>query len=104
MNILKIRFELTNPFDRWDFFKPLGCLWGKLTKYTAWELEHNFYSAMIVDVDVDWKVQCDHAGFYLGIGLLGYGVGFRIYDTRHWNSDTNEWEEYNFDEYFEIDR
>jgi hypothetical protein len=103
MNMLKLRFELSNPFDRWDYFKSLGCLSGMITKHTAWELDHNFYSAMIVDVDVDWKMRCDHAGFYIGIALLGYGVGFRIYDTRHWNSNTKTWEEYNFDEYFKAD-
>lgn len=85
MNILRIRCELTNPFDRWDYFNALGCVSGRLAKYTAWELEHNYYSAMIVDIDIDWKTRCDHAGIYIGFALLGYGIGFRIYDTRHWD-------------------
>jgi len=33
--------------------------------------------------------------------VLGYGIHFRIYDTRHWNPDTNQYEEYDFSEYFE---
>jgi hypothetical protein len=100
MNIFRFRLELTNPFDRWDYFKSLGCISGRLFKHTAWELEHTFYSPMLCDIDIDWKIKSDHAGFYFGLALLGYGIGFRIYDTRHWNYTTNSWEEHNFDEYF----
>ena len=100
MNILNIRIELTNPFDRWEFFKNLGCVSGRLIKHKAWELEHTFYSGVLLDVDVRWTYKQDHAGLELVIGLLGYGVHFRLYDTRHWNYDTNSWEEYNFDQYF----
>jgi len=45
----------------------------------------------------------DHAGFEFGVGILGYGIHFRIYDTRHYNYDTKQYEEYDFSEYFEID-
>lgn len=100
MNILNIRIELTNPFDRWDFFKNLGCINGQLTKNKAWELEHTFYSPMLFDADINWSRCQDHAGLRIVLGICGYGISFQIYDTRHWNYDTNTWEVYNFDEYF----
>jgi hypothetical protein len=100
MNILNLRFELTNPFDRWSYFKNLGCLYGRLGKHSAWELEHTYYSHSLVDVEVRWTHRQDHAGFEFSIGILGYGIAFRIHDTRHWNHTTNGWEEYTFDEYF----
>jgi hypothetical protein len=94
MNILNARLELTNPFDRWEFFKPLGCISGKLIKHKAWELEHSYMSTMLVDFDLLWSVHTDHAGFRLTVGILGYGVGFQIYDTRHWNYERNSYETY----------
>lgn len=96
MNILNIRIELTNPFDRWDCFKNLGCVYGKLFKHRAWELEHTYYSPMLLDVDVLWNTATDHAGLAITFGLLGYGISFRIYDTRHWNYETNKWEVYDY--------
>lgn len=100
MNILNIRIEIANPFDRWEFFKDLGCVWGKLGKHLAWELQHSFYTGLIADFELRWNRHIDHAGFEFGIGLLGYGIHFRIYDTRHWDYGRGIWVERNFDEYF----
>jgi len=100
MNILNLRFELTNPFDRWDHFRNLGSLFGRISEHKAWELEHSYYSPLLIDIDAKWTHRTDHAGIEIGIGLLGYGVSFRIYDNRHWNHTTNSWEEHDFDEYF----
>ena len=102
MNILNLRFELKNPFDRWDYFRNLGCISGNLTRFKAWELEHTYYSPLLFDSELRWTRKIDHAGLEFGIGLLGYGINFRIYDTRHWNDFDNCWEEYDFHEYFKI--
>jgi len=87
MNILNIRIELKNPFDRWDYFKNLGSKSGDVGLYTAWELEHTYYSPILFDVDIRWTHQTDHAGFEITLGILGYGVHFHIYDIRHWDHD-----------------
>jgi len=100
VNILNLRFELANPFDRWEYFRNLGCVSGRITRFMAWELEHTYYSPLLFDFAVRWKHKTDHAGFEFELGLLGYGVNFRIYDTRHWNSDTDTWEEHDFSEHF----
>lgn len=89
MNILNIRFELSNPIDRWEKFKNLGCISGRLFKNKAWELEHTFYTGMLLDADMRWSCRQDHAGIEVTFGILFYGISFRIYDTRHWDYDTN---------------
>ena len=85
MNIINIRIELANPFDRWDYFRNLGCISGRLPFNKAWELEHSYYSPMLLDIDANWTTRRDHSGIYITVGLLGYGISFRIYDTRHWD-------------------
>ena len=95
MNILNLRFELTNPFDRWDYFKNLGCLYGRLGKHSAWELEHSYYSPLLLDIETRWSYKTDHAGLSIGIGLLGYGISFQIHDTRHWDNEQNAYTQIN---------
>jgi hypothetical protein len=95
MNIISFRFELTNPFDRWEYFKPLGSIGGWLVGHKSWELEHSFMSTMLVDADITWTHKRDHAGLSVTIGLLGYGVHFHIYDTRHWDYNTNAYTQNN---------
>jgi hypothetical protein len=94
MNIINLRFELTNPFDRWDYFKHLGCINGQLFRHKSWELEHSYYSPLLFDAELRLTHAKDHAGFDFGIGLFGYGINFRIYDTRHWDEYHKQWEEY----------
>jgi hypothetical protein len=94
MNILNARLEITNPFDRWELFKPLGCISARLTKNKSLELEHSYMSTMLVDFDLLWTVRTDHAGFRITVGILGYGIGFQIYDTRHWNYERDQYEIY----------
>jgi hypothetical protein len=91
MRLVHLRFNLATP---WDWFKGLGCLHGRLGQHGAWELEHNYYAGSLVDCEFSITTRTDHAGLEIGLGLLGYGIGFRIYDTRHWNSDTNTWVTY----------
>lgn len=89
MNILNICIELANPFDRWDYYDNLGSMHGSLFKHKFWELDHSYYSPMLVDCLVRWTRKQDHAGFEFSMGVLGYGVHFRIYDTRHWDDANN---------------
>ena len=96
MNIVNIRIELTNPFDRWDYFKSLGSIYGRIGKNTAWELDNNYYSPLLLDVDIKWSHKTDHAGIEIGIGLLGYGIRFRIYDTRHWDYEKDTYSTYSY--------
>ena len=91
MKIFNLRTQLSLPFDH---FKNLGCISGRITKHTAWELEHTYYSGSFFDIDVSWSIREDHAGFEICLGLFGYGVHFHIYDTRHWDEYHKQWEVY----------
>jgi hypothetical protein len=95
MNILNFRFELSNMLDRWEFFKPLGSLSGRLFWHKAWELEHSYMSTMLIDIDVSLTARRDHAGLNITVGLLGYGVHFSLYDTRHWDYKQNAYAQNN---------
>jgi len=91
MKIVSLRMQISLPFDH---FNNLGSVHGRIGKNTAWELEHTQYSGSLFDIDFSWSIREDHAGLEIGIGLFGYGVGFRIYDTRHWDNETNSWKKY----------
>ena len=94
MKIFSLRTQISLPFDH---FKNLGCISGRLGANKAWELEHTYYSGSLFDIDTSFSIQEDHAGFDLTLGLFGYGINFRIYDTRHWNYEKKAWEVYEED-------
>ena len=82
MKIISLRAQISLPFEH---FNNLGCLYGRIGKNMAWELEHTQYSGSLFDIDFSWSIREDHAGLEIGLGLFGYGVSFRMYDTRHWD-------------------
>ncbi len=84
MKLLHTRLGLTNPWSK-DRFKNLGCVSGKISKNLAWELEHTFYDGTILDFDFTISRREDHAGLEIVLGILTYGIHFKIYDTRHWD-------------------
>ena len=94
--MINLRLELQNPWSK-DRFKNLGSVHRRLSKNKAWELEHTFYDGMLLDIDFKISRRCDHAGMHLVLGLLGYGIHFSFYDTRHWDYDNNCWKVYEQD-------
>ncbi len=91
--MIKIRLEIQNPWSK-DLFKDIGSVSGKLTKNKSWELQHTFYDGMLLDCTLECTRQRDHAGLEIVLGVLTYGVHFRIYDNRHWDYEHNNWKEY----------
>lgn len=89
MKLFNLQTQIYLPFD---YFKNLGCIHGRIGTNTSWELEHTYYSGSLLDVDVSLSVREHHAGFEIAVGLFGYGIHFRIYDTRHWNYERNSYE------------
>ena len=86
MKLFNLQTQIYLPFEH---FKNLGCVHGRINANKAWELEHTYYSGSLLDVDISFSVREDHAGLDFTVGLLGYGVSFRIYDTRHWSYENN---------------
>jgi hypothetical protein len=87
--MLHFNITLSNPWS--DRFKNLGCKSANLSKHKAWELEHYYYSGILFELEFDFKTKCDHAGFRLSLGLLGYIISVIIYDIRHWDYALNTW-------------
>jgi hypothetical protein len=85
MKLFNLQTQIYLPFEH---FKNLGSVHGRMGANTAWELEHTYYSGSLLDIDISLSIREDHAGFEITLGLFGYGVSFRIYDTRHWNYET----------------
>jgi hypothetical protein len=86
MKLFNLQAQIYLPFEH---FRNLGSISGSISAHTAWELEHTYYSGVVLDIDIRLSVREHHAGFEFTLGLLGYGISFRIYDTRHWDYDTN---------------
>lgn len=94
MKIFTLRTQISTPFD---YFRSLGSLHGRLTQHKAWELEHNYYSGSLFDLEIEVSYDEDHAGLTLALGLLGYGIHFRFYDTRHYDTCLKTWEKQHYD-------
>ena len=89
--MIYISAGVSNPWG-----KPFKNLWNKsgmLTKHKAWEAEL-LQGRQIVGFTLGYTMRQDHAGVDLEIALLGYSLSFMIYDTRHWNTETGNWEVY----------
>jgi hypothetical protein len=95
VKIFSFRTQIGMPFG---YFKNLGTLHGKLFEHKAWELEHTYYGGSLLDIDITLSTKEDHSGFEFVFGVFGYGINFRIYDTRHWNFILERWESYEYDE------
>jgi len=88
MKLFSLRFQISTP---WEYFKNLGWIHGRIGQYKFWELEHTYYAGSLFDIDCSWSIREDHAGFYIAVGLLGYGIHFSIRDKRHWNDRKGTW-------------
>jgi hypothetical protein len=89
--MIHIQFNIENPWG--TRFNPLGSIGGKFfTKNKAWELEHYYNANSIFDLEFMYTTRRDHAGLRVMVGLLGYCIGATIYDVRHWNYLTKQYE------------
>lgn len=80
-----LRFPWSRRFDS-------GRVWhGTINQHKGWEIQL-MKTNTIVEFDLAWTTQQDHAGPRLEFGAIGHTVCFQIYDRRHWNHNTNSWE------------
>lgn len=89
---MRIGFNLSI-FEDHDKWESLICKSGK-TRWPnkAWEFEgHNLGWGDLITFEFSWTRKTDHAGVSLKLGLFGYQFEGRIYDTRHWDSDTGDY-------------
>ena len=83
-----IAFRITNPWS-----ERFNCLFVKL-----WKISNNknleiiiYRSNSIVNFCTKLYLNCNHAGFYLTLGLFGYDLEFNIYNSdRMMKEETEE--------------
>jgi len=87
--MIHISFRLDNPWS-----KSFDNLWnrsGMITQNKAWEAEL-LQTQQLIGFQLSFTVRRDHAGLDLEVGLFGYSISFKIYDTRHWDYQNACWE------------
>ena len=83
--MINLKFTIENPW--WTRFESIKCWHGSTPfKNKFWEVQV-MKSDDIIAFDLRITHRCDHAGPDLWLGLLGYAVNAKIYDSRHWDND-----------------
>ena len=61
-----------------------------------WEIQTEYWKdwTSYFEFHINWTRKMDHAGFRLRIELFRLYLGIDIYDNRHWNDETDDWEKY----------
>jgi len=67
-----------------------GSFFGFQHKF--WELQVcNTMETSWFKVSIDWTRKVDHAGFYFVFECYHFFINFMIYDSRHWDYDTDDY-------------
>lgn len=78
-----------------DYFINLYNFERMISKHKGVDVNLTFYPHTIFEMDLDTRYKGrDHAGVHFNIGLLGLSFSLKIYDIRHWDNETNDWEIY----------
>ena len=73
-------------------------LFGRIpfTKYKFWEmefsLERDYYTYFNFNINITRKT--DHNGIYFNFDLFYFNSSIRIYDSRHWDYEKDQYESY----------
>jgi hypothetical protein len=89
---MRIGFNLAifEDHDKWDhlFSKSGKTPWPN----KHWEIEgQSFGWGGLFTFEFSWTRKTDHAGVRLKLGLFGYVIEGQFYDSRHWDSNTNDY-------------
>lgn len=92
--MIKLWVAIQNPF-KCKPFKDYGCTTGPISEHKSWEVQFSRYAWNLFEfnLDLNWRGS-DHAGPSIELNLFGYTVTAKIYDHRHWDDDTDDWEKY----------
>jgi len=74
--------------------KILTFCYGKLFCNKFWELQIDVDFNYFFNIEIDALHPLhgrDHAGVYCNLTLFGLSFIFSIYDSRHWDTETNSW-------------
>lgn len=91
MELIRLKFDIGLPIDRWGTIRSFS---GDTPfSYKYWEFNIDRCS-QIISFDFSWKIRTDHAGFEIWVGLFGYALQYLFYDDRHWDNKKGCWETY----------
>ena len=92
--MLSLNLHIINPWYKENFANLFSRSW-LISKNKAFEFEITRYSYDLVTIhfSTHWSGR-DHAGPKLELALLGYAVTATVYDTRHWDYESQCWENY----------
>jgi len=92
--MLNLNIYLHNPWYKENFQNLFN--WSKkVTKNKVVEFEITRYAHDLLGIHLSTDFTGnDHAGPRFDLALLGYSVSIKMYDTRHWNYEQNDWQKY----------
>lgn len=88
--MIYFNINIRNP-KWWDRFALINCKMGNTpfkNKFWEWQI---LKGPDLFRIEFEITTQQDHAGMNIELALLGYQIGFTIYDNRHWNYEENRW-------------
>jgi hypothetical protein len=91
--MVNLSIQLLIPYIE-ERFNNLWCGSWSVSKHKAVELEFIFFSRTLIEAGFHITTRRDHAGVDALLGFFGFTVHLHLYDTRHWNHETNKWEVY----------
>ena len=89
--MIHLAFNITNPWSR-RLIKSLKSWHGSTPwENKFWELDIT-RSRTVVSVNLVVNHRSSHAGVDIVLGLFGHDLMFSFYDRRHWDYETDTWE------------
>ena len=89
--MIHFNFSIRNPFSQ--RFRAIRSWAGSTPfKFKFWEFEI-YQCENLITLGFAVNVRQDHAGASAEIGVLGYCAKFAWYDSRHWDDQTNTWQQ-----------
>jgi len=87
--MISFNFNIKNPWNH--RFQNIKTWYGStFIPNKNWEIEI-YKCTDIIGFNFNFNIHQDHAGLSTSISFFGHGLGFHVYDSRHWNHDEDCW-------------
>jgi len=92
--------KTSTPNKYWEFEGLLSApiYWKYWNVQILIDTEHVFRFEIalgaLFQLEIDWTKKRDHAGIRASFNLLGLEITYTIYDCRHWDENTEDWQKH----------